>query len=64
MTYVYQVTVIGIAINNWQDLRNVIFSDHQPVEETYGGQVGTFTFDAPQEPVYVGHLIKVELLLK
>lgn len=62
MTYTYQVTVIGIAINNWQDLRNVIFSDHQPLEETYGGQVGTFTFDVIQEPVYVGHLIKIELL--
>jgi len=62
MVSTYKVTVIGIAINNWQDLRNVIFSDHQPVEETYGGQVGTFTFDSPQTPADLGPLVRVELL--
>jgi hypothetical protein len=62
MVSTYKVTVIGIAINNWQDLRNVIFSDHQPVEETYGGQVGTFTFDSPQTPADLGPLVRVELI--
>jgi hypothetical protein len=62
MTYTYQVIVIGVAVNNWQDLRNLVFSDAQPVEETYGGQVGTFTFATPQTPADLGPLVRVELL--
>ena len=59
-TYTYSVTVIGVAVNNWQDLRNLIFAGAQPVEETYGGQIGTYTFDTPQTPTDLGPLVKVE----
>jgi hypothetical protein len=62
MNYTYQVTVIGVAVNSWQDLRNLVFGSAQPVEETYGGQVGTFTFDSPQTPADLGPLVRVELL--
>jgi len=62
MTYKYQITVIGVAVNDWQDLRNLAFNSAQPVEETYGGQVGTFTFDTPQTPADLGPLVKVELI--
>jgi hypothetical protein len=62
MTYIYKVTVIGVAVNNWQDLRNLIFKGTQPVEETYGGQDGLYTFDTPQTPADLGPLVKVELI--
>jgi hypothetical protein len=62
MTYTYKVTVVGVAVNNWQDLRDLVFSSAQPVEETYGGQIGTFTFDTPQTPADLGPLVRVELL--
>lgn len=62
MTYVYKVTVIGIAVNDWMALRGVIFSGAQPIEETFGGQDGLYTFDQPQTPIDLGPLIKVELL--
>jgi hypothetical protein len=62
MIYTYQVTVIGVAVYNWQELRNLIFSGAQPVEETYGGQFGTYVFDSPQTPADLGPLVRVELL--
>jgi hypothetical protein len=62
MTYTYKVTVIGLAVTDWMDIRNVIFSGAQPLEETYGGQEGTFTFATPQTPADLGPLVKVELL--
>jgi hypothetical protein len=62
MNYTYQVTVIGVAVNNWQDLRNLVFGSAQPVEETYGGQIGTFTFATPQTPADLGPLVRVELI--
>jgi len=62
MTYIYKVTVIGVSVNNWQDLRNLIFNGAQPVEETYGGQEGIYTFPTPQTPADLGPLVKVELL--
>jgi hypothetical protein len=62
MVITYKVTVIGVAVNDWMDLRKLIFSGAQPVEETYGGQVGTFTFDTPQTPTDLGPLVKVELI--
>jgi hypothetical protein len=62
MVSTYQVTVIGFAVNDWMSLRGLIFSGAQPVEETYGGQIGTFTFDIPQTPADLGPLVKVELL--
>jgi hypothetical protein len=62
MTYTYKVTVVGVAVNNWQDLRDLVFSSAQPVEETYGGQIGTFTFDSPQTPDDLGPLVRVELI--
>jgi len=62
MTYTYQVTVIGVAVNNWQDLRNLVFGSAQPVEETYGGQHGEFHFSTPQTPADLGPLVRVELL--
>ena len=62
MTYTYKVTVIGVAVNSWQDLRNVAFNSAQPLEETYGGQEGTFTFATPQTPTDLGPLVRVELL--
>jgi len=62
MVSTYKVTVVGVAVNNWQDLRNLAFNSAQPVEETYGGQVGTFTFATPQTPADLGPLVRVELL--
>jgi hypothetical protein len=62
MTYTYKVTVVGVAVNSWQDLRDLIFGSAQPVEETYGGQIGTFTFATPQTPADLGPLVRVELL--
>jgi hypothetical protein len=62
MTYTYKVTVVGVAVNNWQDLRNLAFNSAQPVEETYGGQIGTFTFSSPQTPADLGPLVRVELI--
>ena len=62
MVSTYQVTVIGVAVNDWMSLRGLIFSGAQPVEETYGGQIGTFTFDSPQTPADLGLLVRVELI--
>jgi hypothetical protein len=62
MVSTYKVTVIGVAVNDWMDLRKLIFSGAQPVEETYGGQVGTFTFDQPVTPADLGPLVRVELI--
>ena len=62
MTYTYQMTVIGVAVNDWMAIRNLVFNSAQPVEETYGGQVGTFTFATPQTPTDLGPLVRVELL--
>jgi hypothetical protein len=62
MVSIYQVTVVGVAVNNWQDLRNLAFNSAQPLEETYGGQVGTFTFATPQTPADLGPLVRVELI--
>jgi hypothetical protein len=62
MVTTYQVTVIGVAVNDWTALRNLVFSDAQPVEETYGGQIGTFTFNTPQTPADLGPLVRVELI--
>lgn len=62
MVSTYQVTVIGVAVNDWQALRKLIFSDAQPAEETYGGQVATYTFATPQTPADLGPLVKVELI--
>jgi hypothetical protein len=62
MTHTYKVTVIGLAVTDWMDIRNAIFSGNQTLEETYGGQEGTFTFSEPQTPADLGPLVKVELL--
>lgn len=62
MVSTYKVTVIGVAVTNWQDLRNVIFPGAQPTEETYGGQVGLYTFATPQIPADLGPLVRVELI--
>ena len=62
MTYVYKVTVIGVAVNDWMALRNLIFNGAQPAEETYGGQEGVYTFDTPQTPADLGPLVKVETI--
>jgi hypothetical protein len=62
MVSTYKVTVIGVAVNDWMDLRKLVFSGAQPVEETYGGQVGTFTFDSQQTPADLGPLVRVELI--
>jgi hypothetical protein len=62
MVSTYQITVIGVAVNDWMALRDLVFSSAQPVEETYGGQIGTFTFDTPQTPADLGPLVRVELL--
>lgn len=62
MVSTYQITVIGVAVNDWMSLRGLIFPGAQPVEETYGGQIGTFTFATPQTPADLGPLVKVELL--
>ena len=62
MVSTYQITVVGVAVNDWMALRNLAFPGAQPVEETYGGQIGTFTFDSPQTPADLGPLVRVELL--
>lgn len=63
MTYTFKVSVIGVAVNDWTALRNLIFSNAQPVEETYGGQEGVYTFDSPQTPADLGPLVRVEPIL-
>jgi hypothetical protein len=62
MVSTYQVTVIGVAVNDWMALRGLAFPNAQPVEETYGGQVGTFTFAEPVTPADLGPLVRVELI--
>ena len=62
MVSTYQVTVIGVAVNDWMSLRGLIFSGAQPVEETYGGQIGTFTFAEPLTPADLGPLVRIELI--
>jgi len=62
MTYTYKVTAIGIAVNSWQEVKEVLFNSAQPLEETYGGQIGTFTFATQQTPADLGPLVRVELL--
>lgn len=62
MVNTYQVTVVGVAVNDWMALRNLAFQGAQPVEETYGGQIGTFTFASPQTPADLGPLVSVELI--
>jgi hypothetical protein len=62
MVITYKVTVVGVAVNSWQDLRNLVFNSAQPVEETYGGQIGEFHFSTPQTPADLGPLVRVELL--
>lgn len=62
MVSTYQITVVGVAVNDWMALRNLAFHGAQPVEETYGGQIGTFTFSSPQTPADLGPLVKVELI--
>jgi hypothetical protein len=62
MVSTYQITVVGVAVNDWMALRNLAFPGAQPVEETYGGQIGTFTFSTPQTPADLGPLVRVELL--
>ena len=62
MVITYKVTVMGVAVNDWMAIRNLAFNSAQPVEETYGGQVGTFTFATPQTPADLGPLVRVELI--
>jgi hypothetical protein len=62
MTYTYKVTAIGIAVNSWQEVKEVLFASAQPIEETYGGQQALYTFATPQTPADLGPLVKVELL--
>lgn len=62
MVIIYKITVIGVAVNDWMALRNLAFPGAQPVEETYGGQIGTFTFTEPQTPADLGPLVRVELI--
>ena len=62
MVTIYKVTVIGVTVNDWMALRGLAFHNAQPVEETYGGQVGTFTFSEPVTPANLGPLIKVETI--
>jgi hypothetical protein len=62
MVSTYQVTVIGVSVNDWMALRGLAFPNAQPVEETYGGQVGTFTFAEPVTPADLGPLVRVELI--
>jgi hypothetical protein len=62
MVTIYKVTVIGVSVNDWMSLRGLAFPNAQPVEETYGGQVGTFTFAEPVTPADLGPLVRVELI--
>jgi hypothetical protein len=62
MVTTYKITVIGVSVNDWMALRGLAFPNAQPVEETYGGQVGTFTFATPQTPADLGPFVRVELL--
>ena len=62
MVSTYKVTVVGVAVNDWMALRDLAFPGSQPVEETYGGQIGTFTFSSQQTPADLGPLVRIELL--
>lgn len=56
----YKVTIIGIAMVDWQSLTNELFGGATTVFAQYGGQQGEFHFE--QEPTLtdLGRLIKVE----
>lgn len=62
MVSTYQITVMGVAVNDWMALRKLAFNSAQPIGETYGGQVGTFTFDQPVTPADLGPLVRIELI--
>lgn len=58
----YKVTVIAIAMVDWQSLQTELFGGATTVFAEFGGQVGEFHFES--EPVIndLGKLIKVEVL--
>jgi hypothetical protein len=61
--YRYKVTVIGMLVNDWQDLRNAIFNGSPAVFEQYGSTPSAeFHFDSPQTPADLGPLVRVELI--
>ena len=63
MTYKYKITVIAVAVQDWQELRKAIFGEAQPIFEEFGGGIPfTVTFATPQTPADLGPLVKVELL--
>ena len=61
--YRYKVTVIGMLVNDWQDLRNAIFGGSPAAFEQYGATPSAeFHFSTPQTPADLGPLVRVELL--
>ena len=56
----YKVTVIGIAMVDWQSLTTELFGGATTAFAEFGGQTGEFHFE--QEPTLtdLGRLIKVE----
>lgn len=63
MTYKYKITVIAVAVQDWQELRKAIFGEAQPSFEEFGGGIPfTVEFAEPVTPADLGPLVKVELL--
>lgn len=46
----------------WHTLYPAIFGTAQHCASMVNGNVAEFTFDSPQNPAYMGHLVKVEIL--
>lgn len=58
----YKVTVIGIAMVDWQSLTLGLFGQSTTVWAEFGGQTGEFHFEAEPAVQDLGGLIKVERL--
>lgn len=58
----YKVTVIAIAMVDWQSLKVALFGDAQTVFEEFGGQRGEFHFEVQPTVADLGGLIKVEVV--
>lgn len=58
----YKVTVIAIAMVDWQTLQEELFGGAQTVWAEFGGQVGEFHFDEEPQISDLGKLIKIETI--
>lgn len=61
--YKYKVTVIAMAVSDWQELRKAVFGESPAIFEQYGLiPFAEFHFAEPQTPADLGPLVRVELI--